>query len=624
MIQFTFEDILERLKNNLSKRLENSGILFYSANQRILEAVAEELAEQMRYNEYLTSEAKWSTAQNLSSIMAQVDFFGYVPHRKIGAVGELKVSTSRGFNGSWAFPINIPKFTQFSNGEIYFASSEGVTLSPSSNFVYIPIAQGIVKKEEFPTIAYDDIYLTKFSISIGGENIENNLIEVKVNGTLWKKVDYLEESNIYGGAVYTIKNNLDFSGISINFGDGVISDKIASGDLIEVTYLETEGEAGEVLKANNIAQVISTVRDQNNSIVKLYCTNEKIVTGGKEEEKIDTIKVKAPSSFRTGNILVTKKDYEAAILETGIPDKVIVWGEAEQNMDNNLPMGTFIPFSENLIYVSALTISEKTKEAFSLTEIQKDSIYNSLVNKKGLTDIIQFVTPKITYIDFFTIAYYDKSSSSADVIKTTVVDSLYNKYSIINLEREFKENLYFSQYYAFLNGLEGVSYHETDLRLHQIYPSEGTSGGGYLFSCNLGFRDIRKETVKIYIRTIDDTVDDSHPYSFNSPDGWFLIAEDNGTGNFISKEVPDYSGIPDFGDTFEVVTIDPIDKFDYSKGLLEGIVVSKGIPSGWNEYLQFKVEFQTGEIKVDVIPISRNQIFGVGSAIVEARGITIK
>ena len=57
MIQFTYEDILERLQDNLSKRLENSGMLFYSTNQRILEAIAEELSEQMRYNEYLTNEA---------------------------------------------------------------------------------------------------------------------------------------------------------------------------------------------------------------------------------------------------------------------------------------------------------------------------------------------------------------------------------------------------------------------------------------------------------------------------------------------------------------------------------------------------------------------------------------
>ena len=90
MITFTYEAILERLKENLKSKLGNSDMLFFSTNQRILEAIAEELSEQMRYDEYLMRESKWSTSQNLSSVLNQIDFFNYVPHRMIGCTGNFQ------------------------------------------------------------------------------------------------------------------------------------------------------------------------------------------------------------------------------------------------------------------------------------------------------------------------------------------------------------------------------------------------------------------------------------------------------------------------------------------------------------------------------------------------------
>lgn len=631
MIEFTYDKILERLKDGLSKRLENSGILPYSANQRILEAIAEELSEEMRYNEYLTNEAKWSTARNLSSLIAQSDFFGYVPHRKIGAKGFLKVSTSPTLNGAWSYQIEIPKFSQFYNGEYYYASYQEASLFSSNLFVYVPVVQGLVRKEEFPTTMYSDIQLTSFSISIENDSIEDSILEVRVNNLVWNKVEHFGESTGKDDLIYKIKNNLDFSGITITFGDGLTSKKIMSGDLIEVTYLETAGELGEVLRTNNITQVISSFNDINGTPKVLYCTNDDIISGGREVEDIESIRQTAPITFKTGNTLVTKQDYTAAILATNIPDKVSIWGEAEQNIDNNIPIGNFIPLNENLIFVSGLTISDITGESSPLSLAQQAAIQENLLPRKSLTDIIKFVDPKITYFDMVVRAFYDKTGFTADFVRNQVTASLLEKYAISNVERVFKENLYFSQYYAFINAISSVSYHETEVFLYQISEFAASSGATYNFSIELNHDDVKEETLKIYIRSIDETLPDDHPYSYKNvtTGGWYHIATDDGLGEFISELVPDYSGIPNFGDTFEVTSIVPTDKFDYTSGSLlpvapaeTSISVGKGIPSDWPSNLQLKFEFQVGDDKLDIIPRKRYQIFSIQNVNVIAQGLT--
>jgi hypothetical protein len=624
MIEFTFEAIRDRLKDNLSKRLENSGILFYSTNQRLIEAIAEELSEEMRYNEYLTNEAKWSTAQNLSSLIAQSDFFGYTPHRKIGAKGNLSVSSSPSFNGSWPYQVNIPKFSQFYNGEYYFASYEEASLFSSNNETLVPIVQGLVRTEEFLTSTYTDIELTNHSVYIENDSVEDEILEVRVNNVVWNKVDHFGESSGKDDLIYTIKNNLDFSGITISFGDGLTSKKITSGDIISVTFIETAGELGEVLRTNNITQVISSFRDVNGTAVSLYCTNRSYVTGGREIEDIETIRQSAPLAFKTGNTLVTKQDYTAAIINTNIPDKVSVWGEAETNIDNNDPIGNFIELNENLIYVSGLVISDITGEATPIDEDQQDAIQEALLPRKCLTDIIQFVSPKITYFDVNTTVYFDKTVFTADFVRNRVSEDLLEEYKISNVSREFKENLYFSQYYSFINSIPSVSYHVTDIILFQISNFEDTSGLTYYFDIDLGHSSIRSESLKIYIRNVDDTLPTDHPYSYQNETtgGWFHIATDDGAGTFISEDIPPYDGIPNFGDTFEIAPIVPTDVFNYNTAILEGVSVGKGIPADWHDNLQLKFEFQVGTTQVDIIPKGRNQIFGINEVNIDTQGLT--
>ena len=78
MVQFDYESVKNRLVESLQNKIQGR-ILNGSTAMYILEAFAEEFDRVSNYDEYLTRETKWSLAQNSSSILNQLELFGYTP-----------------------------------------------------------------------------------------------------------------------------------------------------------------------------------------------------------------------------------------------------------------------------------------------------------------------------------------------------------------------------------------------------------------------------------------------------------------------------------------------------------------------------------------------------------------
>jgi len=613
MIKFTYDDILARLKTNLQTRLGNTGMLFYSTNQKILEAISEELAEEMRYDEYLTRESKWTLAQNITSIMNQTDFFNYSPHRQVGSLGEIKVSASEFFNGSYSKNISIPKFTQFASEDgTTFSSSVAVSLLSSQTFALIPVVQGSHKISTFEiTEAYTEAELDMLELSEESEKIEDTLYEVRVNGILWTQIDSLSISSESSSHYYVLKTNKDFSGITIGFGDDVQSKKLEYEDIVTFHYLETEGLSGEVLQTNIVTQITDDLYDIAGTKVSLFCTNEKQIIGGDSIEDIETIRENAPRALKLSSRVITSEDYVSYLLEQGTIDKLVVWGETEQNADLNRALGTFIPLSENSINISALTYSESLIVS-PATETQQLAIRESLVDVKGLTDIINFVDPKITFLHFDILAYYDGETYTSTLVEDAISEKLFNELSID--KTTFKQSLYFSRYYELINSLAEVNHHETELTLIQYnYDVDEPTSGKYYFALETLYKNIVPSSVSIYVKNIDGTLDSEHPHA-----EWFLVGTDDGSGSFTGEVIP--AEVPDTGGTYSIFFDSSTAelKYDYGKvsddvGLSSRVYIDNGMILDSLDY-QIKFEFKTEtESRVSVIPTSRQQIFVIES-----------
>ncbi len=157
------------------------------------------------------------------------------------------------------------------------------------------------------------------------------------DGSIFSKL-YNEESRVY--TAY-LNENKQFE---IKFGNGIIGKKLSPGDQVHVMYLESNGPDGYI-DLSQIPLDYEKIRLQHspeffglssdlyyqmftvNSDVKTPTEDNKIdgniadyechltlnpdsMTSIAPEENVDDIRSNAPSWFKTGNRLITKKDYE--------------------------------------------------------------------------------------------------------------------------------------------------------------------------------------------------------------------------------------------------------------------------------------------------------------------------
>ena len=565
IMKFDYDSVLARLKARVLSKLDGENLLLFSTNSAFLEAAAEEFADADMYDEFLTREAVWETAQGYNSIMKQVSFYDYKPHRKVGSTGYIRVSTSKTFDGSWGTNITIPKFTQMSGGGLTFLSKESIYLAANANYVDIPVIQGekTEKTIEITSTAYPELRYA--SIAIKDPDIENSLYSVKVNGVLWTEVNSIRLATSNEDLYYTLQTLSDFSGVEITFGNGVFGKKLEYGDIVTFEYLQTKGEDGNVLSGGIITTVDSSLKDESGTDVELFCTNLYALVGGSDYESVESIRSTAPLSFQTGNRAISSSDYATLIKQTNLVDKVQVWGEKEINEDAGNKPGTYVEASENLIYITGITVDPETGIGLPLSESSKSLIREALNDKKGTTDILQFVDTQVVYVTFESEVYISNTKYSSEQVIGNVHNALASEYSLS--EAAYKKNLYFSDYYKTIDAAEGVDHHRTTLSFSEFFKFSSA----YLVSMNINLANIMPGTVKLYIR---DTAADGE---------WSQLGHDNGSGILIGDQInPDDPSQGSYD--LNSATISYID------GAIGDVIITYGLNQPFSNY-EIRVDF---------------------------------
>jgi hypothetical protein len=593
MLRYDYDSVLERLKQRTLRKLKGQNLILFSTNAAYLEAVAEEFDDLSMYDEFLTRENIWDTAKGNSSIMKQVGFFDYRPHRKIGATGLIRFSTSPTFDGNWPNNISLPVWRQASGGGITFLSKAGFYLPNTAHYVDIPVIQGEVTK--FTTVieqaSYPQPTGTAYAqIPIFDPDIENTLYEVRVNGELWKEIGGIrlavQEPDPEKAKVYALSTMSRYEGVILLFGNDMLGKSIQYGDSVEFTYLKTKGTEGNVLSAGIVTTVDSEIEDELGNHVALYCTNLSALTGGQNYEILPDIKTNAPRSFQTGNRAISSPDYETLIKATGTVDKVQVWGEKEINEDRGNPPGTYLAAAENLIYITGYTIDPKTLLGISITESNKKIIREHLNDKKGTTDILQFVDTQIIYLTFKPIVFIKDTRYTPEQIREFVHNALVAEYSVYR--GVYRTGLFLSDYYSIIDAVTGVDHCTCTLKLSEM----ALFTSAYEFSININLNNIKKKSVSIKIKNDAASI------------GWQEMAHDDGNGNLIGSLV-DHSNTDPEGNQFLL----PGATVNYQDGSIGDIIVIFGLTEPFANY-QIRIDFELEEIEGgELKPTLRNQLY---------------
>lgn len=560
MIEFDFDSIANRIIENLRKRSEWADISFWSTNRRLIDAIAEELSYISQYNEILALESKWGTAREISSLLAQVPFFGYKPHRKIGSRGLLKVGISADFTATHPFPISIPAKSLFMGGGLVFTTIEAQEIPPNASSAYIEIIQG--EPKTFQTIALGNP-LERFVIQ--DPNIENSTVRLFVNNIPWVEYEHLPDIPLDEQG-YVVRTLPSFQGVVVQVGNESFGTRLNYGDIVRIEYLVTKGSQGNVGARGVIKVASGDFRDSNNQPVVIYCTNDDPILGGSDEESIESIRINAPRSLQTGGRIISKSDYLFAVQRFYYILRANVWGAQEINEDNNNPPDTPIPSQDNVVNICVI---KNNLEPLSAAEEQEIRQY--INDKKSVRDIVRFVQPNILYTSFNVTAYISSRTYSLLGVSTAIKKAIEEKYKISN--RDFKENLYHSDYTALIDNVDGVEYHNTVLSIYKLL----TFSSAYTTETSTGLLNLQPNSVSIFVRN-----------KVLSSSTWTLVATDNGSGVFTAQPGYNVSG----------------STVNYSTGVIV-VVIQSGLTAHFSHY-EIKVQFNL--VSSNVLLTGRNQI----------------
>ena len=206
------------------------------------------------------------------------------------------------------------------------------------------------------------------------------------------------------------------------FGDGFFGTKLGDGDIIEISYIITEGKGGNDGKFFSYSA--DAVEDAGNSLAASatpVINTIQNAKGGGDIEDIESIKYIAPRVYSSQYRAVTTKDYEA-IVQSVFPDAESVSVVGGEELDPP-EFGTVV-------------LSIKPRNATFLSDFTKTRILDQL-KSYAIAGINQrIVDLKILYIELDSAVYYNTNVyDETDTLKAQVSQSLTNYGRSTNLNR---------------------------------------------------------------------------------------------------------------------------------------------------------------------------------------------
>ena len=432
LVNFTnldFEEVKTTLKEYLKS---NSNFTDYDFEGSNLSTILDVLA----YNTYITSynanmvanEVFIDSATLRENVVALARNIGYTPRSR-------KAATT-----SVSFIVNAtnitPKPASITLRKGTVAASRGVFGGSSGSFcilddITVPVVNGIAAFNEIPV--YEGTVIEKnFTYSarnpqqkfiLPNAGIDTDLIRVGVKNNVASTatVKYSLQDNLFyigsDSKVYFLQEVAD-ERYELFFGDGVFGKKLDDQNYVTVTYLVTNGDAGNGFSQFAFNGRLTYVRDGIEYTVTegiSLLTPEFSSRGGSAIEEVESVRKYAPKVYSTQNRAVTADDYETLIPAKIYPDteSISVFGGEE-----------LIPPQYGKVFISI-----KPRFGDFLPNLIKDNIKLKLKKYAVAGVVPEILDLKYLFLEVSSKVYYNTNlaPSAADV--STVVSNNASKYA---------------------------------------------------------------------------------------------------------------------------------------------------------------------------------------------------
>jgi hypothetical protein len=456
------------------------------------------LAYNTQYNAYylnmVANEMFLDSAIQRSSVISQAKTLNYTPKSAIAPTAEVNIVVNGVTTSSLTLPAYLTFLSSPVNGVNYsfvnYDTQTVNTVGPTATFNNVKIKQGVlgsystvVNSTTNPTYTFEipdatiDTTTIKVAVQKSGSNTAYDIYNLADN--------YLTLTD--NSLVYFLQESLKGT-YEIYFGDGILGKKLSDGNIVNISYLSTEGTAAA--GANSFVLMNTVGGFSASSVISV-----RAATQGGDKESINSIKFQAPKSFAAQGRAVSKNDYITAIQQNNLGfsfDAVNVWGGEE----NNPPV------------YGQVFVCLKPTGAYNLTASQKQQIVSEIIKPISvLTVSPNIIDPDYTYIKIDTNVYYNSfaTTQTATQLKTGILDviklfstkslntfnSSFNAYELLNTIQNYDKSIITSEYSIklqkkiFPNIVSATTY-----KLHYNTPLErGMFSSGVTSSPALQFKD---------------------------------------------------------------------------------------------------------------------------------------
>lgn len=401
LTQFTnlnFEDIKTSIKDYLRQNSNFTDFDFEGSNLSVI-------INTLAYNSYITAyntnmvvnESFIDSATLRENVVALARNIGYVPRSRRAATATVDYNIS-GFSTTTAtieFNPGIVANGSVDDTNFIFSIPEKVVVAAnggeSSGSLQIYQGQYLTRQWTY------DPSQTNQRFVLPNDGIDTSTLRVKIQNSSadTTETEYNLVDNIIGvtstSNIYLIQETTDEK-YELLFGDGVFGKKLQSGNIINASYITSDGPDG-----NGVAnfRFVATLKDDQGAAI----TNadgefnaQAPAENGDEIEPVESVKYYAPRLYSSQYRAVTAADYEA-ILPTIYPniESVSAYGGEDLN-----------PPQYGRVFIAA-----KPRNGSFLSDFTKKQLLQQLKNYSVAGIVPIFENLKYLYVEIDSYVYYN-------------------------------------------------------------------------------------------------------------------------------------------------------------------------------------------------------------------------
>jgi hypothetical protein len=447
LVNFTnldFDQIKTTIKNYLRS---NSNFTDYDFEGSNLSVIIDTLA----YNTYIASynasmvsnEVFIDSATLRENVVSLARNIGYVPRSRKSSRAVISF-----FVDTTAFDV-VPVSITLRKGLVCTTSTfgnENYTFSILDD-ITVPVVNGIATFDSIEI--YEGTYAkTSFTVDslnpnqrylLDNPNIDTSTLRVSVTDENQQLRKYINSSNILQvdsqSKVFFIQEVAD-QRYELIFGDGVIGKKLENGNIIEASYLVTNGLDGNGVNTFNFSGRLIDSRGRSITSGISLITTELTSQGGSEIESVSSIKNFAPRLYSAQNRAVTASDYESIVSKIyPEADSVNVFGGEDLS-----------PPQYGKVFITI----KPTFGSFVSNTI-KDNIKSELKQYSVAGILPEILDAKILYIEPDSSVYYNENlASSSNIVKTKISENIF-KFSESKEINKYGARFKYSRYQSIID-----------------------------------------------------------------------------------------------------------------------------------------------------------------------------